>query len=168
MPKQPQSVTDRRKAFRKMGKLLLAGGGALAATWFALGREGPIDDWVEVANIKDLPQGVVQPRLVRVLARGKWFDQHVERSVWLLRNPDDTITVLSGVCPHKNYNINWRTDLGTFVCPGHKSAFDSGGRVLSGPSPRPLDALEHQVENGVVKVRYQKFKQNVPTKEIFT
>ncbi len=168
MTKQPQMLTDRRNAFRKMGKLLLAAFGAVVAAYFAIGREGPIDDWVAVGNVKDIPPGVIQGRLVRVVARGKWLNQNVERAVWLLRNPDDSVTVLGGICPHKGYNINWRADLGTFVCPGHKSAFDSMGRVISGPSPRPLDTLEHQVENGVLKVRYQKFKQNLPAKEVVT
>jgi Rieske Fe-S protein len=168
MPKQPQFEADRRNTFKKMGKLLLAAGAAVSATYFAIGREGPIDEWVAVGNVKDLPAGAIQPRPVRVVAHGKWVDQRIERTVWLLRNPDDSVLVLGGLCPHKGYNINWRVDLGTFVCPGHKSAFDSAGRVLSGPSPRPLDALEHKVEDGVLMVRYQKFKQNLPSKEIFT
>ena len=151
-----------------MGKWLLAGGAGLTVAYFALSPEGPIDEWVSVGPVGDLPTGEIQHRLVTVTARGKWMDLHVERTVWLRRTPDDSIAVLSSICPHKDYNINWRPDLGTFVCPGHKSAFDPTGKVLSGPSPRPMDTLEYKVENGVLWVRFQKFKRSIPAKELFT
>jgi len=127
-----------------MGKWLLAGGAGLTVAYFALSPEGPIDEWVSVGPVGDLPTGEIQHRLVTVTARGKWMDLH------------------------KDYNINWRPDLGTFVCPGHKSAFDPTGKVLSGPSPRPMDTLEYKVENGVLWVRFQKFKRSIPAKELFT
>jgi Rieske Fe-S protein len=167
-PKQSRTLLDRRKAFKKMGKWLLAGGGTLTVAWIALGREGPIDDWVAVGPITGIPINEIQSRVVTVTARGRWFDLHVDRLIWLQRHADDSVTVLSAICPHKDYTINWMANLGTFVCPGHKSAFDPSGKVLSGPAPRPMDALEHKVENGVLMVRYQKFKRSLPTKEIFT
>ena len=168
MRTQSRELPDRRKAFKRMGKWLLAGGGTLTVAYFALGREGPIDEWVSIGLIRDLPAGEFQSRQVTVTARGNWFNQQVDRVVWLRRNPDETVTVLSGMCPHMNYTINvWDKTSGTFRCPGHKSAFDSKGRVLAGPSPRPMDALEQKVEGGVIMVRYQKFKKNIPTRELF-
>ena len=152
-----------------MGKWLLAGGGALTVSYFALGREGPIDEWVAVENVRELPVGKFEARLVTVTAHGSWFNKKVERTIWLCRNADDTVTVLSGICPHLNYTINnWQQDLGIFKCPGHKSAFDSKGKVLDGPSPRPMDPLEHQITDGVLVVRYQKFKKNIPVREVYT
>ena len=38
--------------------------------------------------------------------------------------------------------------------------------VLCYPAPRPMDDLESKVEEGVVKVRYQYFRQLIPTKEV--
>ena len=169
MRKESRNLPDRRKAFKKMGKLLLAGGGALTVGYFALAREGAIDVWVEIGPVGNLPAGEFVSRVVLVVARGAWFDHRVERAIWIHRNPDDTVAVLSGICPHKTYNINRsRTNSATFVCPGHKSAFDSKGNVLSGPSPRPMDSLEHKIENGILMVRYQKFRSNTPIKEVFT
>jgi len=168
MDSERRALPDRRKAFKKMGKWLLAGGGTLTVAYFALSREGPIDEWVAVGQVGDLPKGAILPRIITVTARGKWFDLHVQRTVWLRRSEDESITVLSAICPHKDYNINWRGDLGTFICPGHKSSFDPTGKVLSGPSPRPMDSLEYKVENGQLMVRFQKFKRSIPTKELFT
>jgi menaquinol-cytochrome c reductase iron-sulfur subunit len=152
-----------------MGKWLLAGGGALTVGYFALGREGPIDEWVSVGNVQDLPVEKFETRQVYVTAHGTWFNKKVERTVWMCRHADESVTVLSAICPHLNYTINyWQQDLGIFKCPGHKSAFDSTGKVLEGPSPRPMDPLEHQVKDGRVMVRYQKFKKNLPTREVYT
>jgi len=166
--RKPRELPDRRKAFRRMGTWLLAGGGALTLGYFALGREGPIDEWVRLGPIQDLPMGRFEPRIVTVTAHGSWIEQKVQRSIWVIRNADDSVSVLSGTCPHMNYTINWQQDLGTFRCPGHKSAFDPAGRVLDGPSPRAMDRLDHKVENGVLMVRYQKFKRNVAVREVYT
>jgi Rieske Fe-S protein len=169
MEKSSLSLPDRRAAFKKMGKWLLAGGGALTVGYFAIGREGPIDEWVAIGKVEELPIGRFETRQVTVTARGSMLNKKVERVVWLCRNADETITVLSAICPHLNYTINfWQQDPGIFKCPGHKSAFDSTGKVLEGPSPRPMDPLEHQVKDGIVMVRYQKFKKNLPTREVYT
>jgi len=169
MHSDPRGLPDRRKAFKKMGKWLIASGGMLTVGYFALGREGPIDQWVTVGPVRELPLGKFENRQVTVTAHGSWMDQNVERTVWICRKEDETVTVLSGICPHLNYTINnWQQDLGTFKCPGHKSAFDSNGNVLDGPSPRPMDPLEYKIENGVLMVRYQKFKKNLPTREVYT
>ncbi len=151
-----------------MGAWLVAGSGTLALAYLALGREGPIDEWVTVAPVTELPINEIQARRVTVTAHDRWFDQHVERGIFVRRNDDGSVMVLSSICPHKDYSINWRASLGSFVCPGHKSAFDPAGKVLSGPSPRAMDTLEHKIENGLLMVRYQKFKRSLPTKEVFT
>ena len=168
MNKESRELPDRRKAFKKMGKWLLAGGGALTVGYFALGREGPIDEWVSVGPIQALPVGKIDARQVTVTAHGSWLEQEVQRTIWLCRKEDGSVTVLSGICPHMNYTISWQQPLGTFKCPGHKSAFDTEGKVLEGPSPRPMDPLEHKIENGVLMVRYQKFKRNVPAREVYS
>jgi Rieske Fe-S protein len=162
-----ESLPDRRKAFKKMGAWLVGGSGTLTLAYLALGREGPIDEWVRVAPVSDFPVNEIVARLVKVTAHGRWVDQRVDRGIYVRRAADDSLFVLSSICPHKDYNIGWKASLGTFICPGHKSAFDPEGRVLSGPSPRPMDSLEYKVENGILMVRYQKFKRALPTKEPF-
>jgi len=36
---------------------------------------------------------------------------------------------------------------------------------MSGPSPRSMDDLDTKIENGIVQVRYQYFRQLIPQKE---
>src|SRR6185295_16098468 len=66
--KASENLPDRRKAFKKIGKLLLGGGGMLTVAWFALGREGAIDDWVPVGPLENFPSGVVQAKFITVTA----------------------------------------------------------------------------------------------------
>jgi hypothetical protein len=44
--------------------------------------------------------------------------------------------------------------------------FAADGTLMSGPPPRGMDELDAMVEDGRLKVRYQYFRQLVPTKEI--
>jgi Rieske Fe-S protein len=53
-----------------------------------------------------------------------------------------------------------------FVCPCHSGTFTADGERITGPPPRSLDVLESKVEDGVLKVRYQYFRQLVPNKEV--
>ena len=39
------------------------------------------------------------------------------------------------------------------------------GTRFRGPAPRSMDDLDSKVENGMLKVRYQYFRQLIPTKE---
>ena len=42
----------------------------------------------------------------------------------------------------------------------------SDGSRLGGPAPRAMDSLQTQVQNGHLMVRYQYFRQLIPTKEV--
>ncbi len=68
----------------------------------------------------------------------------------------------SGKCPHLGCGYKWRTHriLGqVFLCPCHLSIYDSSGKVLDGPAPRPLDPLPIQVSaSGQVQIIDMEFK----------
>jgi menaquinol-cytochrome c reductase iron-sulfur subunit len=74
--------------------------------------------------------------------------------------------ILSPICPHLGCSVRWVGDENKFVCPCHSGSFTADGERIAGPPPRSLDALESKVENGVLKVRYQYFRQLVPNKEV--
>jgi Rieske Fe-S protein len=144
----------------------IIGGGAAAAMGYSLvSREGVIDEWVTVGPVADLPTDRPQRTNVTVTERGRFMESEVGKVVWLRRNEDGSVQALSGACPHMNCTVAWRAEQNGFDCACHVSNFDATGRVVSGPSPRPLDALEQRVENGILSLRYQKFRQSVPEKE---
>lgn len=157
---------DRRRAFRILGSILLAGGGGFAAINYVLNREGAIDEWVTLGPVTDLPVGEVLSRTVSVTEHGMLRSRPVNKVIWLRRNPDGSLLVLTGACPHHNCTANWVPEKGLFDCRCHNSVFDPSGRVLEGPAPRSMDSLEHRIEAGILSVRYQKFRIGIPTKQV--
>jgi Rieske Fe-S protein len=59
---------------------------------------------------------------------------------------------------------NWHPELQKFICPCHNSIFSITGKVLGGPSPRPLDTLSHKVEEGTLYVQWEQFETGIPEK----
>jgi Rieske Fe-S protein len=68
----------------------------------------------------------------------------------------------SGKCPHLGCGYKWRTHKvrgQVFLCPCHLSIYDTAGKVLDGPAPRPLDVLPIKVsaagEIEVIDIEYK-------------
>ncbi|TSA01099.1 MAG: ubiquinol-cytochrome c reductase iron-sulfur subunit [Nitrospiraceae bacterium] len=68
----------------------------------------------------------------------------------------------AGKCPHLGCGFKWRTHKKrgqVFLCPCHLSIYDSAGKVLDGPAPRPLDVLPIKVsatgEIEIIDVEYK-------------
>jgi Rieske Fe-S protein len=85
-------------------------------------------------------------------------------SCWVLEH-GGALQALSTSCPHLGCAIDFDPAKGEFKCPCHRSAFDLTGKVKAGPSPRPMDGLELEERNGLVSIRFQRFRQGVSGKE---
>ena len=85
-------------------------------------------------------------------------------SCWVVER-EGKLQAFSSACPHLGCAVDFDPAEVKFKCPCHRSAFGVGGDVEAGPSPRPLDTLELQEENGLVAIRFQRFRQGVPAKE---
>jgi len=85
-------------------------------------------------------------------------------SCWVLEL-GGKLQAFSTSCPHLGCAVDFDAEAGKFKCPCHRSAFDIGGAVEAGPSPRPLDTLELAEEGGLVAIRFQRFRQGVAAKE---
>lgn len=86
-------------------------------------------------------------------------------SAWVV-NTGGKLVAYSSVCPHLGCAIDFDSAATKFKCPCHRSAFGQNGAVEDGPSPRPMDELEVKEEGGLLAIRYQRFKQGVPEKQI--
>ena len=125
------------------------------------------DEPEDVAKLAALPEG--KPVRVTVKAptrRDAWtaFSDVTLGGCWLVREGDQ-VRALSTVCPHAGCAVDWDERGGAFVCPCHDSRFDKGGERQSGPSPRPLDALDVDVTDGRVRVTWRRFKTATAKKE---
>ncbi len=79
-------------------------------------------------------------------------------SVYLQKIGPAEIRAFNVICPHFGCAVAFRGEKKSFLCPCHNSAFALDGAVISpSPSPRNLDALEWQIRDGSVWVKFQDF-----------
>jgi cytochrome b6-f complex iron-sulfur subunit/menaquinol-cytochrome c reductase iron-sulfur subunit len=169
MPEAPK--TDRRSALKVIattGGVVGAGALALPALRFVVAPaaagagEGR---WIKAVALEVLKEG--EPKRIALVADHKdaWtLEKNVELgAVWLVRE-GDAVKAWSVVCPHLGCAVDRSSTGPGFYCPCHDSSFDPAGHRLSGPSPRDLDALATRIEDGVVAVEFQRFRQGTPDK----
>ncbi len=114
--------------------------------------------WASVGKIEDLPIG--EPKTLDYTMRVKdgWMETKAIKAIWVIRKPDNQVKVFSPICPHLGCGFRWNQQDHQFQCPCHGSVYDSNGKVLGGPAPRPLDELPSKIEDGELKVIYKEYK----------
>jgi Rieske Fe-S protein len=125
------------------------------------------DEPLDVAAVDALPDGKPVRVVVKApVRRDAWtvFTDVTLGASWLLREGDH-VRALSTVCPHAGCAVDWDERGDSFVCPCHDSRFSRQGTPLSGPSPRPLDALDVTVVDGRVRVAWRRFRTATAKKE---
>lgn len=122
--------------------------------------------WSDVGSIDEFAS-LTAPvkKLIRVQQLDAWRKIVSEKAIYVLPMKDRLPRILSPICPHLGCSIPWNEAKQEFICPCHGAVFAKDGSELSGPAPRAMDELESKVENGMLKVRYQYFRQLIPTKE---
>jgi menaquinol-cytochrome c reductase iron-sulfur subunit len=123
--------------------------------------------WSDIGKIEEFAS-LTAPlkKLITVDQRDGWRKIVSEKAIYVLPAKDGVLRVLSPICPHLGCSIPWLEAKQQFICPCHTAIFTLDGTRVSGPAPRPMDDLESKVEGGVLKVRYQYFRQLIPTKEV--
>lgn len=123
-------------------------------------------EWLSVGT----PSSFVGPgpfrKEVEIRKVDGWRASTVKRTVWVVRDAQNGLKVVSDVCPHLGCSVPWRDDEKEFHCPCHHAKFRADASLISGPSPRSLDPLPTKIENGQLWVKYQIFRNLVPTREV--
>jgi menaquinol-cytochrome c reductase iron-sulfur subunit len=120
---------------------------------------------VDTAGLK-----VDQPQRVDVVTdrRDAWtLEENVKLgSVWLVKRQGGKVDCYSTVCPHLGCAVDYDEKNKRFACPCHDSVFAvDSGKVVSGPSPRPMDPLELEHKDNALWVLFQKFRQGTSNRE---
>jgi Rieske Fe-S protein len=172
----PANSEDPRREFLKtigLGGLSVGLGAVVAAPAVAyvaypLGHAtvSGADGFVKVGKLDSFKPG--QPTKVDVFAdkRDAWnrIVKMKVGSAWIMRD-GDKLRAYSTVCPHLGCAVDYEGDTTKFKCPCHKSVFSTDGKVEGGPAPRPMDELEVEEKDGVVSLRYRRFRQGIADKE---
>jgi cytochrome b6-f complex iron-sulfur subunit len=61
-----------------------------------------------------------------------------EQKVYIMRAKEGYFYALSAVCTHLGCITNWKSEEGIIACPCHGSKFNTEGKKIAGPAPRPL------------------------------
>ena len=122
--------------------------------------------WSDVGSVDEF-QALDTPlkKLVTIEQRDGWRKTVVEKPVYVSKDAGGKLIVLSAVCTHLGCSLPWVEKEKEFICPCHLGTFSAEGKLISGPPPRDMDRLETKVEDGVLKIQYQFFRQLTPTKE---
>ncbi|HEV8321013.1 MAG TPA: Rieske 2Fe-2S domain-containing protein [Myxococcota bacterium] len=76
-----------------------------------------------------------------------------DKPALLVLTPSGEFRAYIALCPHLNCIVQFRADLGHIWCACHNGQFGLDGSVLSGPPPKPLEALEVVVRGDDVVVQ---------------
>lgn len=121
-------------------------------------------EWVPVGTLEELRAGQpTQLDYVRTIQDG-YLTTKTQKAVWAIKHDKGDVTVFSPICTHLGCGYRWDSQDQKFKCPCHASVFDSSGKVVSGPAPRPLDELPAKVEDGEIYVIYKEFRAGLSKK----
>jgi len=106
-----------------------------------------VESWILLGPTSEVKLG--QPTLFRATMERKsgWVSDIAEYSVYIRSDDGQNFKALSNVCTHLGCRVRWQEDEQVFHCPCHDAKFDKDGMVLSGPPPRPLDAVTIKIED---------------------
>jgi Rieske Fe-S protein len=71
----------------------------------------------------------------------------------LVRQADGSYRALSARCTHLDCTVQYQPDTQQIWCACHNGRYDTDGRNISGPPPRPLERYEVVVKDEKVMVR---------------
>lgn len=162
-----------RRSF--LGLILAGVGGVIGAVMaiplvrfatFPLRSRSGEASWSDVGKIDEF-QSLDAPvaRTIAMQTNEGWRSSVMHNVVYVVPNGKNDLKVLSSVCPHLGCAIRWIDKQDKFICPCHGGTFTPSGEYISGPPLRGMDKLESKVENGLLKVRFQFFRQLDANKE---
>ena len=91
--------------------------------------------WVDVGPLSDFAEG----QTTSIAVSGP-FPESDRRA--FVRNGDGTLTAIWNRCAHLGCPVSYSAGSDAYACPCHGGAYDSAGRVVAGPPPRPLDRFD--------------------------
>ena len=108
--------------------------------------------WLKLGSVSAVEVG--QPHLFHssYIDLDGWRQTTRRQAVYALTSDGKEFTVLSNACTHLGCPVHWDEQSKLFICPCHGAGFSLEGQVVKGPPPRPLDRLEHKIENGLLYV----------------
>jgi menaquinol-cytochrome c reductase iron-sulfur subunit len=138
----------------------------LRFVWYPVSHRGGEADWFAVGNAASFAGHEPIRAEVEVRKQDGWRVSRSKQTVWITRDANGALRVLSAICTHLGCVVPWKPELKQFACPCHRAFYAPDGSRISGPQPRGLDPLPTKIENGTLYVRYLYFRQLVAKREV--
>jgi menaquinol-cytochrome c reductase iron-sulfur subunit len=170
----PNSAVETRRSF--LGTLL-----ALGSAFMAVLLSAPLIRFAlfpllrRTTELKQSPVGPISDfaslsapmeRTIQIEQVDGWRRTISEKAVYVTKDTQGKLRVLSSICPHLGCTVPWSADKNAFACPCHGAMFAPDGKRIGGPALRGMDTLESTVEDGQLMVRFQYFRQLVAGREV--
>jgi menaquinol-cytochrome c reductase iron-sulfur subunit len=122
--------------------------------------------WSDVGKLDEFTSlsGPVK-RTIEVDTIDGWRRYAMQSGIYVVPGEEGKPRVLSSTCPHLGCSVRWIGEKERFICPCHGGTFTSAGVRVAGPPLRSMDELESKVENGILRIRFQHFRQLIAQKE---
>ena len=111
--------------------------------------------WVSLGAKDKYKSTTPQKAIFAYISESAYTRKEKEGFVWICWDAmqQNAYTVFSPVCSHTGCNVAWQDARSEFVCPCHNGTYDSEGKVISGPPPKPLKKLPVKIENDQVYIQ---------------
>jgi menaquinol-cytochrome c reductase iron-sulfur subunit len=92
-----------------------------------------------------------------------FFPEEPVGAVYLTKVSDEDVRALCVACPHAGCAVDYDSGEELFRCPCHDSSFKVDGEIANANSPaaRGLDTLDTKVVEGIVWVKFEKFRSGI-------
>ncbi len=70
----------------------------------------------------------------------------------LINTPSGELRAFDGICTHLNCTVQYRADFGNIWCACHNGQYDTSGKNIAGPPPRPLERFTVSIRGDDVVV----------------
>jgi Rieske Fe-S protein len=134
--------------------------------FYPVGKGGGVAKWFQIGKATDFSGDDPIRAEVEIQKRDGWRVSRSKQSVWVTRNSAGELAVLSAICTHLGCVVPWDAQTKQFTCPCHLALYKKDGERISGPQPRGLDPLPIKIENGMLFVKYEYFRQLVSFREV--
>jgi menaquinol-cytochrome c reductase iron-sulfur subunit len=94
--------------------------------------------WIDVGALSDFPADQV----TSIAVSGP--DPEADRRVFI-RHKDAALIAIWNRCAHLGCPSSYSAGSDSYTCPCHGGSYDSLGRVIAGPPPRPLDRFDVKI-----------------------
>ena len=115
------------------------------------------DEWVDAGSVDSYVVG--QTKLVSMTnpVGRPWDGASGRVSAYVRRQARDRFIVFAVNCTHLGCPVSWFPQSGLFLCPCHGGVYYADGARASGPPPRGLYKLPHEVTKGRLRIRVGHF-----------